>query len=341
MLARKLMRVQGAEPTYIEDVFSVDLYEGNDSVQTVVNGIDFENEEGLVWFKNRSTASSHALFDTVRGENEVLKTNSTDAQVLNTGYGQSFNDDGFTIDSIFSDINAAGDDYAAWSFRKAPKFLDIVEFNGTGSPQTIAHELGCEVGVMIVRDINSVENWAVYHRGATANPEQVQLRLNQISAAFTSSAYWNDTAPTSTDFTVGTDSSTNALGSSYIAYLIAHNDGDGGFGDTFDQDVIKCGSYVGTGVAGNTVVVGFELQYLEVKKVTGSDDGGYWYMTDTERGLGYGADALLASNSTFPESSFGTPDFYTITSTGFILNDANYPNTAGETYIYIAIAAPV
>ena len=55
------------------------------------------------------------------------------------------------------------------------------------------------------------------------------------------------TAPTSTDFTGGSNVDVNASGGTYVAYLFAHNDGDGEFGPDGDADIIKCGSYTGNG----------------------------------------------------------------------------------------------
>jgi len=38
-----------APKNYIEDVFSTWLYTGNNSTQTITNGIDLAGEGGLVW----------------------------------------------------------------------------------------------------------------------------------------------------------------------------------------------------------------------------------------------------------------------------------------------------
>ena len=70
-------------------------------------------------------------------------------------------------------------------------------------------------------------------------------------------------APTSTEFTVGANVDVNAQAENYVAYLFAHNDGDGEFGPDGDADIIKCGSYTGNGSStGPEIDLGFEPQWL-------------------------------------------------------------------------------
>jgi hypothetical protein len=90
---------------------------------------------------------------------------------------------------------------------------------------------------MIVKRTNAADEWRVYHR-SLGNTEH--LNLNDTGATNTGSTIWNSTTPTSTVFTVGNDSSVNGSGSTYVAYLFAHD--DGGFGDDGEQNVISCGS---------------------------------------------------------------------------------------------------
>ena len=59
----------GGPPVYVEDVFSTYLYTGNDSTQTITNGIDLSTKGGLVWSKVRNNSDSHWLVDTIRGAN--------------------------------------------------------------------------------------------------------------------------------------------------------------------------------------------------------------------------------------------------------------------------------
>jgi len=140
----------GGAGEYIEDVFSTYLYTGNDSTQTINNGIDLDGEGGMVWTKARNVAQSHALVDTVRGLSSILISNSSNAATINAGASpvQSVSATGYVAGVDYSDSTRT---YASWTFRKAPKFFDVVTWTGTGSARTIAHALGAVPGCIIVK----------------------------------------------------------------------------------------------------------------------------------------------------------------------------------------------
>ncbi len=138
----------GNQKPLIEDVFSTYLYTGNDSTQTITNGIDLANEGGLVWIKGRSSAKNNALYDTERGVNQYLYSNSTLASTSGTNMVTAFNSDGFSIGSNAL-VNEGPITYASWTFRKAPRWFDCVTYSGTGSAQAIAHNLGVAPGCVI------------------------------------------------------------------------------------------------------------------------------------------------------------------------------------------------
>jgi hypothetical protein len=321
----------GAIPAYIEEVFSTWLYTGNGSTQTITNGIDLSTKGGLVWIKIRGTSvQDHALYDTARTARYKLSSNLTSAQV-DTGTGTdkdfaSFNSTGFSLGTPYysDDVNGNSYPYASWTFRKQAKFFDIVTYSGTGSAQTIAHNLGSVPGCIIIKSTSTTSNWAVYHRsiGNTG-----ALVLNSTATTDTSGGFWNDTSPTSTNFTVRSEGSVNFSGRTYVAYLFAHD--AGGFGLTGTDNVISCGSYTGTG-SNVTVNLGYEPQWLLLKDSTSSDN---WELIDTMRGWPIsGTDNNLRPNSANAESS-RTLGF--LTSTGFVAQSA--ASTSSSTYIYIAI----
>jgi hypothetical protein len=314
----------------ITDVFSTYLYEGNGSTQTITNGIDLDGEGGLVWIKNRSDTSNHYLWDTV--SDNVLFSNLTNAgystnpsytalsngfSILSTGFGTS------------SNFNST--DYASWTFRKAPKFFDVVTYTGDGNTsQTISHNLGSTPGHMAVKPFSRTGNWRNYHRtiGATGC-----LFFNLTNATSTTINQWNNTEPTDSSFTVGINS--NLSGETYVAYLFAHNDGDGEFGPDGNADVIKCGSYTGNGSTdGPEIDLGFEPQWLMYKNTDGTDN---WEIVDTMRGMPADGNTMriLKANSSAAESSDNAvgPN-----ATGFkVTNPGGSNNDNGSTYIYIAI----
>jgi hypothetical protein len=318
----------GGGGEYVEDVFSTYLYTGNDSTQTITNGIDLDSEGGMVWVKSRDQAGNPTIIDTDRGVNKNLPTNQTYAEDSDPSIS-SFNSNGFSINSIYGFINDTGINYASWTFRKAPKFFDIVTWSGNDvSGREIAHDLGSTPGCIIVKKTNGAYNWQIYHNAVGATKF---LEFNTLQAQ-TSSAVWNDTAPTDSVFTVGNEYGVNQSGSTYVAYLFAHD--AGGFGDDGEQNVISCGSYTANS-SGVSVDLGFEPQWIMVKV---ANNAGSWYLIDNMRGGSANDDTgvtLKADDST--DENTATEVGY-ITATGFNIDAANYQTNEGTyDYIYIAI----
>ena len=324
----------GAPAVFVEDVFSTYLYTGNGSTQTITNGIDLSTKGGLVWIKDRdSGAKGHALFDTARGVNLKLQSQSVNGQFSGANQLTAFNTTGFDLGSA-GDPNGSGTTYVSWTFRKQPKFFDVVTWTGTGSNTTIAHTLGAVPGCIIVKrtDGAPTDPWAVYHR-SLANTEY--LVLNTTAAAATGATWWNSTTPTSSVFSIGTDASVNASGGTYVAYIYAHD--AGGFGLAGTDNVISCGSYTGNGSAtGPIVTLGYEPQWV-LSKVATTVTTQNWLITDTARGFTVSTDndpQLFANLS----SAEGFANRFNPNSTGFDVVSANSEvNSSGETYIYIAI----
>ena len=326
----------------VEEVFSTYLYEGNGdgsaatNVQTINNGIDLSGEGGMVWIKGRSHTTEHIINDTERGANNALQPNRTDAN--QTGYYDisQFNSNGFGLDAG-GNVNANGYDYASWTFRKAPKFFDVVTYTGTGNENnTINHNLGSVPGMIIVKRTDSTSEWLVYHRGVNGGtkPEQYNLRLQDTDAQDQNSSYFSNTAPTSTTFTVG--SLNSASGGTYVAYLFAHNDGDGEFGPDGDADIIKCGTWTGTGSVMD-INLGFEPQWIMYKR---TDATGDWEVFDNMRGLVVGGSSNSTGQRLIPNrnEAEGTTSPLPVvpTPTGF-RNESSFHYTSGRKFIYIAI----
>jgi len=321
-------------------VFSTYLYTGNGTARDITNGIDLDGEGGLVWIKSRSNAVNGDIFDTERGAGRILWTASTAAEYNTTDTQKtltSFNADGFSLgtDSGNWGTNFNNYTFASWTFRKAPKFFDVVTYTGTNpTPQNISHNLGSVPGMIVVKKTSAADPWIVYHRGSNASPEDYYLRLNENFAAANNVNTWNSTAPTDSQFTVGIDNTVNENGATYVAYLFAHNDGDGEFGEDADQDIIKCGSYTGNGSTdGPEIDLGFEPQWVLIKEV---DDTGNWQIFDSMRGMvADGVDARIAPNLSNAEDSIQS---LTPTATGFKINTTSGNlNTNNSDHIYIAI----
>jgi len=209
-----------ATKTYVDDVFSTFLYEGVGSGYndiSVNNGIDLSGEGGLVWVKNRDDSKGHVLADTVRGATKTLYSNTNAAEVTYTNRVKSFSSTGFTVGKD-DEVDYSGKSYSSWTFRKAPGFFDIVEFN-TGSPastnQRISHSLGCVPGFIVLKKLNSAEDWAVYHRGIGGNG---YLKLNKTDAGAIGGITFFDPTATDFGFNAATWTGSNA---DFVAYLFA------------------------------------------------------------------------------------------------------------------------
>ena len=323
----------------VDEVFSTFLYEGNGSTRTITNGIDLSGEGGMVWIKNRSIADYHSITDTTQAYDSNYSayargfTNATSAfGAHSVGGVSSFNANGFSINTGNSEWNSSGDDFVSWTFRKAPKFFDIVTYSGNSTNRTISHNLGTTVGFMVVkRTSGSGTNWMCFHRSVGATKGAI---LNGSNTFSEDSTTWNNTAPTSSVFSLGTDANVNQTGHDYVAYLFAHNDDDGEFGPDSDQDIIKCGSYTGNGNAdGPTIDLGFEPQWLIIKN---ADNGFNWIIQDAQRGITTGSDSpYLMPNTSDPEY---TLEWLNLTPTGFKIATTNgLVNGNGNNHIYIAI----
>ena len=314
-----------AVPNYIEDVFSTYLYTGNGTSQTITNNIDLSTKGGLVWLKGRSLGYNNYLFDTTRGTGNSIYSNLQIAQQTSATTLTAFGLTGFSIGSE-SDINESATTYVSWAFREQPKFFDVVTYTGTGSNTTIAHSLGAVPGcIMVKRTDTGGSPWAVYHR-SLANTQY--LVLNATAAVATGATWWNSTTPTSAVFSVGTDASVNASGGTYVAYIFAHD--AGGFGLTGTDNVISCGSYTTSSVGEATVELGYEPQWLLVKRSSGTGD---WRLADNMRGWSLTQGNILKPNLSVAEADAWGGGLFP-TATGF--RDGGVIANS-STVIYIAI----
>ena len=219
----------GGAALNVEDVFSVDLWTGNSpSTQTITNGIDFAGEGGLVWAKDRAATTNWGLVDTERGRTKYLASNATLAERTTAGPTYdltSFNSNGYSLGQNWEFYaNNNGNDTVGFSFRKAPKFFDVVTYTGNGpsNTQNISHNLGSAPGMLVVKATSTTDNWHTWHRGFGDNG---YIMLNSTNAKSTYTGLWDDTAPTATHFTVSEDCNTNNV--TYVAYLFAHDPMDG------------------------------------------------------------------------------------------------------------------
>ena len=325
---------------FVDGLFQTHLYTGTGSSNTITNNINLSGRGGLVWFKQRNATRDHGLFDTARGQGKYLVANDTNVEATTTTMLTAFNSNGFTLGGGGAIVNNGSGTYVSWTFRKQPKFFDIVTWTGNGTEnRTISHNLGSVPGMIIVKGYSLAEDWNVYHRGI-GNAKYLQLNSTAAAVAVDTGAgganLWMSTDPTSTTFKIDEHDRVNKNGDTYVAYLFAHHDDDGGFGEPGDQDIIKCGSYTGNNNdTGPVVNVGFEPQLLMIKRASGGT--GNWDVFDNMRGVATGVgEKGLDWNSSDAESNMGANriDF---TSTGFNVFSTSGDTNAADPYIYMAI----
>ena len=331
----RLLTLASGEITYVEDVFSNYLYKGNLNPRSINNGIDLAGEGGLVWTKSRTSSHRNCFLDTERGVHNVLFSDSNTGTDTDNTTITSFNNNGYTMGVSAYKLNVNNESICSWTFRKCRGFFDVVTYTGNETAgRQIAHNLGSVPGMIIIKSLTSTENWTVWHRSLTSNQYLIQLNL-QSKEIQGGNGPWNNTAPTSSVFTLGGDFNVNQNNQNYVAYIFAHNDGS--FGEDSDEAVIKCGSYTGTQSEDTEINVGFEPQFLLIKNASSNSTD--WVVVDTMRGLPVGSDSeVLKANSN------GTPSSYraaALTPTGFKLGQPIASiNGTGDTYIYMAIRRP-
>ena len=309
---------------------------------------------GLVISKVRTQTYVWGWTDTQKGVNKYISSNNRNATTTTTGIDQgitAFANGGITVgkDSAPGIINYSGsggdgDDYIAYTFKRNKKFFDCVSWTGDGNAsKTIPHILGSVPGAIMAKNTKTGNtDWFIYHRGLdTSSPEDYHLHFNNDARSDAGSP-WNDTAPTSSNFTAGTD--INALDETYVAYVFAHDAGGFGAnaaGESSDQSIIKCGVYTGDGSSdGSTLLdLGFEPAFFVVKSSEGTSQE--WFVFDDLRGLRRsGALTGEAVQLYFDEYAVETgANSFGVRSAGVTFWNSNAAfNGNGNKYVYIAVA---
>jgi len=319
--------------------FNTLLYTGNATARSIT-GVGFA--PNWVWIKDRSVGASegsHALLDTVRGATKVLISNNSDSEFTGTTTLTSFDSDGFSLGTNVQ-VNTNTSNIVSWNWKAGGSAssnsngsitssvsasttagFSIVSYTGTGSNATIGHGLGVTPKWIIFKNRSATKGWSVYHTSYGATKF---MFLNETSATQTYSPMFNDTEPTSSVFSVGTDLATNVSGNNYIAYCFAEKKG-----------YSKFGSYTGNGNADGTFVyTGFKPSWVLVKNTSGSGDN--WTILDNKR-LGYNPDnRLLFPNANNADYTAVNLD---LLSNGFKARSTDTTfNGSGATYIYMAFA---
>jgi hypothetical protein len=334
-----------------DDYFNTKLYTGTGATQSIT-GVNFQPD--WVWIKERSaSASDHNLSDAVRGAGKALFSNTTGAEYdYGTGTGgnlRSFDSDGFSLGTA-SQTNDNGTTFVSWNWlangagvsntagditstvsASTTSGFSIVSYTGNGTGgATVGHGLGVTPKMIIIKGRGTTYNWVVGHNSLSTNWGKY-LTLSTTDAVETATNVFNDTAPTSLLFSIGTALGVNTSSSTYIAYCFAEKKG-----------FSKFGSYTGNGSTNGTFVyTGMRPAFVMIKR---TDTTGNWDMYDNKRnddvpaGANY-IDRLLYANANDAEVDTGGAYFLDFLSNGFKLRGTGADiNASGGTYIYMAFA---
>ena len=318
------------------DYFNTKLYTGNGGTQSIT-GVGFQPD--WVWIKNRDASENHSKYDIVRGANKVIYSNSTASENTETNGVSSFDSDGFSVGNNGS-VNGSSQGQVAWNWKangagssntdgsitstvsaNTTSGFSIVSYTGTGSNATVGHGLNSTPSVVMVKRRNGNSWWYTRHTGI--NMTNGHIFLNTTSAASTQSTSINGLS--SSTFSLGTETSVNESGGTYIAYCFAEKTG-----------YSKFGSYTGNGNADGTFVyTGFKPAFVMIKETT--DSGTDWRMMDNKRSTFNLVDKRLFPN--LSNQAENTGDGYDFLSNGFKIRSSGGDfNGSGDSYIYMCFA---
>ena len=331
------------------DYFNTKIYTGNGSDNHAITGVGFQPD--WVWLKNRATSNSHYLQDALRGATKNLKSDATDAEETRADSLKSFDSDGFTLGTETA-INGNGNNLVSWNWKagttgsgsttgagtaktynysvNTTAGFSIVKYVGNGTAgQQIPHHLGAVPHFIMLKPLDRSDNWRIYHKGIDDSaPEDYFLKINSNAARVDNSDVWNDTAPTSTYFTIGSNAGVGANDEEFIAYCFTEKNG-----------YSKFNRYTANGNSDGTFVyTGLKPAIVHTKVIAAADN---WALWDNKRGSYNVIKPMLRGDAAQAESNNGSykVDFL---SNGFKWrsNDSKI-NGDGTSYIYVAFGQSV
>ena len=313
------------------------IYTGNGSSSHGITGVGFKPD--WTWIKSRSNTTDHILTDIVRGVTVSIKSNTSAGNATDSNHLKSFNSDGFTLGAE-NDVNGNSRTYASWNWKaggsqgsantagsinttytsvNTTAGFSISQYTGTGSNATVGHGLGSGniPKMIIVKKLNGADSWTIYHASLGATK-----KINfDTGAAGTQSDRWNDTSPTDTLFSIGTNGSVNANNATYVAYCFADVKG-----------YSKMGGYSGNNnVNGTFVYTGFKPTFVMFKSTASSES---WQIYDVKRNPANALGEYLNPNNN--SAAGNNSNFVDYLSNGFKLRTADGGVNSSQLYVYMA-----
>ena len=312
--------------------FSIKTYTGNGGTQAIT-GIGFKPD--LVWVKKRSGSDDNAWFDSTRGIQKEILSNSNAAEATKSAAISSFDADGFTTGANGA-LNGNGATYVAWCFRanggttssnSDGDITSTVQANDTlgfsiakwtstsSSSHTIGHGLSGKPDAVLYKKLSSTGSWFLYTDVIDGSWDE--LTLNATGGKVDYSA----TYATSTTFRTVTSSA----GADWITYSFKSVAG-----------FSKIGKYTGNGNAyGPIVETGFEPAFIMFKRTDGTSG---WNITDNKRDTSNPRTKILQAHNTDQEYTSSSYAVNFLTNGFQIVNSDNGWNTNNATYMYMAFA---
>ena len=223
--------------------------------------------------------------------------------------------------STFGATNLDGSSLSVVSENTTAGF-SVVSYTGTGSNATVGHELGVAPSMVVVKNRDTDDNWRVYSR----NDATDYLAWNWDGGSTDDNTSWNDTAPTSSVFSIGTDTNTNRSGDDFIGYCFAEVEGFSKFG-VYESNNSTNGPFINTG---------FTPSWIVFKYIDGS--GEWWWMLDSTRDTINLTTEVLYVNATSAESTISGSMGVDFLSNGFKIRATNGGINSANTYFYMAFA---
>ena len=305
--------------------FQVKIWTGTGSSNALTLDGSEDMQPDYVAIKQRSSTQQWNTYDDLRGVQKYLGWNTTGQEETQSQGLTAFGSDGFTVGTDDM-VNKSSSTYVAYCWKEsATAGFDMVLYTGSGSAHTISHSLSAVPSVVILKGRSFGDGWGQYHK--TSGDPAILAFDGDVADRYSSKwgPFFNSTAPTSSVFSVGTDTAINTSSGTHIAYLFAEK-----------QGFSKFGSYKGNGNAdGPFVYTGFRPAMVIIRN---SSATGNWEIFDTKRSTYNLMHATLYADTNSAEYT-GTGNQIDVLSNGFkVRNEDTNTNDNGETTVFMAFA---
>jgi hypothetical protein len=335
----------------------VATYTSGDGSAVSIDSYNFSPD--LIFIKDRDASNNWSVFDKVRGSGNRLDTSGNGQEQDWSAYFGSFDKNGFTVTNQTSDLNRNTNKICSWGWKAGgnkntfnvddegyataaaaglnsgsitptgasvgtKQGFSIISYTGTGSAGTLSHGLLKAPDLIIMKGRNFSDDWRVYHKDLDATePEDYYLILQSQNgkSADQNASFMNDTAPTNTVFSLGTDSAINGSTRTMIAYCWHDISG-----------LQKFGKYTGSGQP--FIELGFRPAILIIKSLTGSRN---WVILDSNRSKFNPSRRALLWNDSSNEDNNSVYDIDFL-SNGFKIRGSNSQIKGDNNYVYMAWA---